>query len=420
MKKKNWNVLSIVMVIVLLISLLAACGDGGQGTGPPPAPAEQQAPPDTADTGEADEVQPADVEEVLIGVLAPLTGPVAQFGVAVNQGLQLYIEQFNARGGLQIRTIVYDEEGDPTNAITGYHHLVDQGVTAIIGSVTSGPTMAVVPIAYEDNMPMITATATHAGVTFNAAENRVFTNMFRSCFIDPFQGQKMADFANEIVGAETVAILYNNEIDYSIGLKDAFEERVQQLGLEIVAIETFQDGNIDFRAQLTNIAAQSPDVLFVPAYYQDIALIGPQSLEAGLEDTVLLGADGWATTVEFMENPHTLEGSFFLTGFSPDVEDDRVQQFMDDYMAAYGEVPNMFAAQAYDAAMILIAAIELTLADGHEPGTDVFKAALIAHMAATDLTGVTGHITFDELNNPQKTAVILEVVNGEERFWGFF
>jgi len=394
--KKN-RILALSVAVVLMIALLAGCGTGQPGSG--------------AGNGEG---------EVLIGVLAPMTGPVAQFGMAVHQGLSLYIEQFNARGGLQIRFETYDEEGDIVNAVVGYNHLVDQGVTAIIGAVTSGPTMAVVPLAYEDNMPMITASATHAGVTFNAAENRVFTNMFRSCFIDPFQGQKMAEFAVEVVQAQTAAILFNNEVDYSIGLKEAFEARAAELGLEVVAVEAFQVGTIDFRGQLTNIAATNPDVLFVPAYYQDIALVGPQHIGAGLQDTVLLGADGWATTIEFMEEPHSLNGAFFLTGFSSDVQDDRVQQFITDYQEAFGEMPNMFAAQAYDAAMILISAIELALADGHEAGTTEFKAAVIANMSATDLTGVTGHVTFDSYNNPQKTAVILEVVNGEETFWGYF
>ncbi|MCL2568405.1 MAG: ABC transporter substrate-binding protein [Oscillospiraceae bacterium] len=410
---KKYRVLALLVAVLLVVGLVAACAGPAQPQPPAATPTPAAPQPPTNGGG------PAEVTEVVIGSLGPLTGPVAQFGTANLAGIQLYVDQFNARGGLQIRLEIFDEEGQATLGVAGYFDLVDRGVHAIIGAVTSGVTMAVVPLAYEDNMPMITATSTHANVTVDANTGRVFTNMFRSCFIDPFQGQKMADFAYEIVGAETVAILFNNEVDYSIGLMQAFEARANELGLEIVAIETFQVGVVDFRSQLTNIARQNPDVLFIPAYYQDIALIGPQSVAAGL-DTVLLGADGWATILDFMTDPSSIEGSFFLTGFSPDVDDPLVQNFIADFEAANGFAPNMFAAQAYDAAMILIAAIEAAIADGFAPDDAGFSDSVIAHMAATDLVGVTGHITFDHLNNPIKTAVILTIENGQERFWGYF
>ncbi|MCL2838273.1 MAG: ABC transporter substrate-binding protein [Oscillospiraceae bacterium] len=393
---KKLRILCLVVAMLMVIGLLAGCGGGGGGNGD------------------------ADADVITIGVLAPLTGGVAQFGTSVYRGLNLYIDQFNARGGLQIETITFDEEGNASLAVTGYNSLFDQNVTAIIGAVTSGPTMAVVPFAFEDNMPMITASATHAGVTV-ADDGTVFTNMFRSCFIDPFQGQKMAEFAVEVLEARTAAILFSNEIDYSIGLRDAFEEKARELGLEVVVVENFPDDAVDFRGQLTNIAQHNPDVLFVPAYVRHIALIGPQSAEVGLEGTTLLGADGWAGTVAFMEDVSSIEGAYFLTGFSPDVDDPMVQQFIRDYQARHGSIPDMFAAQAFDAAMILIDAIERTLAaTDYNPASEEFRIALIANMARTNLTGVTGHIAFDEFNNPQKTAVILNVADGVEVFWGYF
>ena len=360
-----------------------------------------------------------EVNEVVIGILAPMTGPAARFGVAVHEGAMLYIEQHNARGGLQIRPILFDEEGDPTNAITGYHWLFDQGITALIGSVTSGPTMAVVPEAYADNMPMITATSTHANVTVNADTGAVWSNVFRSCFIDPFQGVKMAEFASEIIGAQTAAVLFSNDIDYSIGLMESFIQRAGEIGLEIVAVETFVADAVDFLGQLTNIAAVNPDVLFIPAYVESVALIGPQSIAAGL-NTVLLGADGWDGTLDIMADPSTLDGSFHMTGFTVEDETPMVQDFIADFYAAYGHQPDMFSAQAYDAAMILIAAIELALADGYMPNTDAFKASVIAHMAAIDIYAVTGRITFDRYNNPQKTAVIVHFQDGVARLWGTF
>ena len=404
---KKFRIASFLVAVLLVAGLLAACGDNGEialiPRPDPPAPLGT----------------PAVVDEITIGVLAPLTGGVAQFGVAVRSGIDLFVDQFNAQGGLQIRLEYWDEEGQAALGVAGYHALVDRGVDAIIGAVTSGVTMAVVPLAFEDNMPMITASSTHLNVTIDGDTGQVFHNMFRSCFIDPFQGEVMAKFAHSELGAQRVAILYNNEVDYSIGLMQAFEATALDLGLEIVAIERFQDTTVDFRSQLTNIAAQNPDALFIPAYYQDIALIGPQSVAAGL-DTVMLGADGWATILDFMADASSIEGSYFLTGFSPDIDDPMLQEFMTNFYAANGHQPNMFAAQAYDAAMILVAAIEASIADGFAPDHELFRASVVGHMYATDMTGVTGHITFDQYNNPQKTAVILTIRDARETFWGYF
>jgi len=402
-----------IAAIMVALALLAACGNG---TAPPPA----QPDPGTGEPVQGEISAPAgEVTEVTIGLLGPFTGPVAYFGTSVRHGALLYINEFNARGGLQINVQEFNEEGDPMLAVTGYHDLFDRGVTAIIGSVTSGPTIAVVPEAFADGMPMITASATHAAVTFDESTGQLWSNMFRSCFIDPFQGVKMADFASEVLDASTAAVLFSNEIDYSIGLMESFIERAEELGIEIVAVETFADDAVSFHSQLTNIAAVNPDVMFFPAYVRHVALMGPQSVEVGL-DTILLGADGWNGSIAAMADPSSIEGAYFISGFSEESEDPMVQAFIANYYDVTGFAPNMFAAQAYDAAMILIAALELAIADGLAPGTREFKDATIAHMSATNLTGVTGHITFDEFNNPQKTAFIITVDGGTESFWGTF
>ena len=399
MKKKVLQMVAFVLAMLMVAGLATACRD--------------------SDDGYLRGGEP--VNEVTIGMIGPLTGGVSQFGTAVQRGVNLYIDQFNARGGLQISVSVHDDEGAAAAAAVGFDRLVDQGVTAIIGGVTSGPTRAIVPLAYEANMPMITATATHFNVTVCADTGNVFTNMFRACFIDPFQGQRMAEFAFEILGARTAAVLYSNEIDYSIGLMDAFVRRAGEIGLDVVEVQRFADDALDFRSQLAIIAAHSPDVLFVPAYYRHIGLIGPQSVDVGLPNTTFIGADGWATITDFMTDASSVEGAYFLTGFSAEADDPLVQNFVAAYRARHGDTPNMFTAQAYDAAKILVAALELTIANtDYVPGSDPFRTALIANMAATDLYGVTGRITFDELNNPEKTAIILQVQDGEEVFWGYF
>lgn len=229
----------------------------------------------------------------------------------------------------------------------------------------------------------------------------------------------MAEFAVEVLGAQTATILFAHDIDYSIGLRDSFVERASEIGLTILREETFSDETPDFTAQLTNLAAANADVIFIPVYNRHTALIGPQSVAAGLTST-MLGADGWAGTLDRIADASTVEGAFYLTGFTYESEDAHIIEFIERFEATYDLMPNMFAAQAYDAASILIAALQKAVADGLEPGSTEFKAATIAHMAATDMHGVTGHITFDRYNNPQKTAFILQIRDGEARFWGTF
>jgi len=361
------------------------------------------------------------VSEVTIGMIAPLTGGAAQFGTAVQRGAGLYIDRFNAQNGLQIRVISHDDEHTSPGAITGFNRMLDNNVTAILGAVTSGPTMAISPRSFEENMPMITATATHANVTVSDETGEVFTSVFRACFIDPFQGQTMAEFAYEVLGAQTFAVLYMQDVAYSIGLAYAFIERAEELGLTEVARAVFADGDIDMSGQLTNISRQNPDVLFVPAYYRNIMLIGPQSAVVGMGDTTIIGADGWATITDAMGDASSIEGAYFLTGFHAETDSDIVRDFVAAYNTRHGNNPNMFATQAYDAAHILISAIQATLAEvNYAPHTNCFRLALIANMAATNVVGVTGPITFDEFNNPNKLGIITRITEGREAYWGLF
>jgi len=400
-----------VMVVKLLVVLslfLVACGDEASTGNNTNAEEDNGGDSATAENG-----------VVKIGVLAPLTGPVAQFGNSVNNGLMLYVEEFNARGNLQIEIISFDEEGDPALGLTGYHSLYDQGVSAIIGSVTSGVTMAIVPEAYMDSMPMISASATHLGVTYDSETGQVFTNMFRTAYIDPYQGYKLANFAYHELGATTAGVLFNTGDDYSTGLTNAFVEQAEALGLEMVATEGFAAGAVEFQSQLTNIAAANPDVLFVPVYYEDVALIAGQAASAGVEST-LIGGDGWDSVLNIIADPSLLEGAFYASGYSNDYPSERVQEFLAAYREKHGEDPNMFAAQAYDAAMVLFAAILEVEEHGLERATLEYREAVIDALAATDMETVTGRITFDEYNNPQKPLLILEIEDGVATFWGSY
>jgi len=414
---KKLRILSLGISLVLACSLFAACGSGG-------SPASSQAASGDGAASASGEATPpgnAGSDAVIkVGILAPLTGSVAQYGIAVSNGAKLYIEQVNAAGGVngkQIEIAEYDEEGEPEKAVTGYNYLLDQGVTAIIGDVTTAPTLAVVPEANADNIPMITASATAAAVTYDEESGTVYDNVFRACFIDPFQGEKMAAFASEKLEAKTVALLYNTGSDYSIGVKDAFAAKAGELGLEIVATEAYADGAVDFQSQLTNIGAQNPDVLFLPDYYETVALVAQQANSAGVT-AAMLGIDGWDTVMSVLTDASLLEGAYYCSGYSAEDTTPAVQQFLVDYKGKYDEEPNMFGAQGYDAAMILVAAIEEAEAAGLEAASDEYRQKIIDVMKATDMDCVTGHVTYDEHNNPEKTAVIINITGGDAKFWG--
>ena len=362
-------------------------------------------------------------DTIKVGVLAPLTGAVAQYGNAVNNGVMMYFEELNANGGIngkQVELVTYDEEGDPVKAVTGYNYLMDQGVVAIVGDVTTGPTKAVVAESQADLTPMITASATAEDVTCQLNEDgsvaMVYENMFRSCFIDPFQGSKMAAFAKEQMGAGTAAILYNTGSDYSVGLTKAFEATAAEQGLEVVAVESYADGAVDFQSQLTNIAAK-PDVLFVPDYYSVIALVAQQAQSAGVKAT-MLGADGWDSVLGVVTDAALLEGAYYCSGYSTEDTREEVQTFVANFKAKYDTDPDMFAAQGYDAAMIMAAAIEKAEASGAKAGSDEYRQAIIDALKATDMDCVTGHVTFNEYNNPEKTAAIINITGGAAKYWG--
>ena len=413
------KLLSIALVAMLALSALAGCAA--------PAASDASASDATAanataaDATAADATQAASGETIKVGILGPHTGDYAVYGLAVKNGAQLYIDQVNAAGGIngkKIETVVYDNKGDSTEAITAFTRMVDDGITALIGDVLSGNTIAVVGEANPINMPMITASATAVGVTYNADTDTVYSNVFRSCFIDPFQGEKMAQYASEKLGAKTAAVLTMTGDDYSVGLADAFKAKCAEVGITVVADEGYSKGDVDFKAQLTNILASAPDVIFCPNYYQDDGMIVTQARELGLTST-FLGGDGWAG-VSAYASAADLEGSYFCSAYAPG-STDAVKKFEADYTAAYGaDTLNMFAATAYDAAQILVAALTKAEASGAATGSDEYKQAVIDAIktegpSVVGITSETGY-TFDDHNNPIKSAVIMTITGGVETF----
>ena len=294
-----------------------------------------------------------------------------------------------------------DDTGDAVEATNAYNTLVSDGVVAVIGPVTTTPTLAVASLAAKDNMPMITASATAYAVTDAGS------NVFRACFLDPYQAGIMAEYAVNSLGAKTAAILYDNSDSYFIGLYEGFTEKAKELGLEIVATETAASGDADYTAQLTKIADAEPDVVFVCYYYEDAALILRQAKnDVGVEAT-LIGADSWSGIgAQLEDEPTLLDGTAYCDSFYAADEDETVKSFVTRFTDSHnGTAPQGFNALGYDAAKIMITAI------ANAGSTD--KDAIIAALKATDLDCATGHITFDDHNDPIKSVCVMGFENGQ-------
>lgn len=343
---------------------------------------------------------------IKIGGLGPLTGPLAIYGVTATNGSKLAFEEINKNGGIlgkQVEFVLFDEKGDSTEAVTAYNRLVDEGVVALVGDITSKPSLAVAEIAAQDNMPMITPT----GTQFNITE--AGPNVFRVCFTDPYQGVILANLAKNNLKANTVAIMVNNSSDYSDGVAEAFIKEAERLGLKIVAKEGYAEGDKDFRAQLTKVAATNPDVLLVPDYYEQVALITTQAREVGVKST-FIGPDGWDGVAKALDSSAygAVENSYFTNHYSVEDTNEKVQNFLKAYREKYKDEPSAFSALSYDAAYLMKDAIEKA------GSTD--KDAIVKAMKESDFAGVTGHLRFDEKNNPVKAATVLKVVNGNYTF----
>ena len=390
------KLVSLVMVVLMAMVCFAGC-EGAE----------------TTEAGAAD--------TITIGMVGCYTGDYAVYGTAVKTGAELYFDEINAAGGInckKINVIAYDNKGDMAETITAFNRIVDEGAVALLGAVLTGNTIAVVGEAYPIGMPVVTASATAAAVTYDPESDTVFSNTFRTCFIDPFQGEKMAAYAIEKLGAKNACLIIETGNDYAVGVAEAFAEKFIELGGTILSQEGYATGDKNFKAQLTNIASQNPDVVFSPNYYQDDGMIISQGREVGLA-CPFLGADGFAGISDYA-SAEDLEGCLYCSGYAP-ASTEGVKAFEAAYEAKFGEaVPNMFSPLAYDAAKLLCAAIAKAEESDAEYGSDAYKQAIIAAIpeVGPEMEGVTSAsgYSFDEFNNPIKDANIMELVGGVETF----
>jgi branched-chain amino acid transport system substrate-binding protein len=262
---------------------------------------------------------------IKIGEVDPLTGGVSQFGIGCHQGYVLAFEQINSDGGIlgqQIELVTEDDQSKPGQSATAVRKLITQDkVVAILGDATSSATLEAAPIAQSDKIPMMTPTATNPRIT------EVGDFIFRVCFLDEFQGRVLARFAKEKLKAQKIFILTDVKQDYSVDLQKFFKDEFTKLGGTIVGEQSYSTGDIDFRAQLTPIRAAKPDAVYVPGYYQEVALIVKQGRQIGLT-MPFIGCDGWANQSLLAIGGKAIEGCFFTNHFSPDDQSPLVKDFV--------------------------------------------------------------------------------------------
>lgn len=371
----------------MLTALLAGCGGGGT---------EQKA---------------ADANEIIIGGNLELSGAVATFGTAMKNGAELYFEEVNAAGGVlnkQIKFVVMDNKSDATEAANVATRLITQDkAVAIIGAATSGNTMGYMQVATDNKVPIITPSGTAIDVTVDPNTKKVRDYVFRTCFIDPFQGIVMANFAINDLQAKTAVLYVDNQSPYAKGLAQFFEENFIKLGGKILAKEAFVPEDQDFKATLTKIKGLNPDVIYVPAYYEAVGKIVKQGREIGIT-VPFLGGDGWdSPKLPEIAGAEALNNTFFTNHYSSQQDDPVIKSFVEKYQAKYGQVPDTFAALGYDTAILLVEAIK----NSGDGTPEKIKDALAN---TKDVQAVTGKLSFDQDHNPIKGAVILEMKDGKQ------
>ncbi|HEY0009791.1 MAG TPA: ABC transporter substrate-binding protein [Tepidisphaeraceae bacterium] len=347
-------------------------------------------------------------EVIRIGHYGSLTGSEATFGQSTSNGLRLAITEFNAAGGLngrKIELIEYDTKGDPKEAGAVVTRLCTRDkVTAVIGEVASSLSLAGAPICQQNGIPMISPSSTNPRVTQQG------DMIFRTCFIDPFQGYVCAKFAWETKGFKTAAILLDQSQAYSVGLAEEFEKAFVKLGGKVLIKQQYNKGDQEFAARQTAIRGTDPDVVFVPGYYTDVANIAIQARKLGIT-APLLGGDGWDSNKLTEIAGPSIDGSFYSNHSAPTIENPNplMQEFLVKYKDEYGSSPDALAVLGYEAGMLLFDAMKRAPSLG---GKD-----LAAALAQTkDFKGVTGTVSIDANRDAIKSAVILELKNGEPKY----
>lgn len=348
---------------------------------------------------------------IKIGANLELSGGVASYGQSIKEGIELAIDEINKDGidGKKLKLVPVDNKSDAAEATNGAIKLINQDkVAAIIGSATSTNTLAQVQIANENKVPLITPTGTNPTVTVKDGKLNDF--VFRTCFIDPFQGTVAANFASKELNVKNAAVLIDSSSDYAKGLAASFKAAFTKNGGKVVSEEAYVAKDTDFHATLTRIKSSKPDLVFLPGYYEEVGLIVKQARELGLT-VPFIGGDGWdSPKLIELGGKDALNNTFITNHYSSSDSDQKVQDFVKAFKDKYdGKSPDAFNALGYDSAYFLADAIKRA---GSTDAKQIQKA-----LAETDgLSLVSGTLKLDKNHDPIKSAVILEYKDGEQTF----
>ena len=342
-----------------------------------------------------------------------MTGGSASFGISGKNGIDLALKKINEKGvlgGKKLSLVVADTKSEASEATNGMQKLISQDkVVAVIGPNQSSAVIASGAINNGAKVVDITPMGTNPDVTIDPKTKQVKPYSFRTCFIDPFQGTVMASFASNELKVKKAAIYIDNTSDYAKGLAQFFKENFVKNGGQVVIEEAYLQKDTDFKSTLTKIKAAQPDFIYIPGYYQEVGLIVKQAREMGI-NVPMAGGDGWdSAKLPEIAGKAALENTFFSSLYSPDDTSDLNKEFVAEYKKAYNTNPDVFAALAYDSALLVAKAIED--AGSADPAKIAEAMAKIK-----GFKGVSGEVTFNEHHNPIKSAVIIEHKDGKQTF----
>ena len=355
-------------------------------------------------------VTPVFAEETVtlkIAHIGPETGAAAVYGLATSRGAAIAAEEISAAGGkYKVEMIDEDDQHDAEVSVNAYNAAMDKGAQMIVGTTTTTPCIAVGALAYEERVFMLTPSASSTAVTADK------DNVYQVCFTDPAQGSASAEYISQNALPTNVAIIYNNADAYSTGIYQTFEAKAKELGFNIVSVTTFTDDTTDFTVQVADAKNNGADLVFLPIYYTPASqiLIAAKSQNYAPTFFGVDGMDGILTIEGF--DTSLAEGVMLLTPFSADAEDEKTKKFVATYLEKYGEIPNQFAADAYDGVYALVAAAEVAgVQEGAKP-EDICDA-MIAAMQQITIEGVTGTMTWSANGEVTKTPTAVIIENGK-------
>ena len=401
--KKLTKLLSLVLCLAMLFSL-AACASKDDTT--------TDTSSDTSDTADTTDTTSDGEKTVRLGLIGPMTGDNANYGTSTRDGAQIAVDEINEAGGVNGYTFVLDtqdSQGDPDSAVSAYGKLMDSGMNVSLGCVLSGEAQSVITAAVEDGILIVTPTSSAVACIEGNP------NAFRVCFNDAAQGTASADYIADNNLGTKIAVFYQSDIDYSAGLYETFAAEAAVKGLEIVEEQTFTAGsNTDFSTQINAIRDSGCELVFLPIYAAEASTFLTQA--AGkLDGVTFFGCDGLDGIQTKVSDVSLIEGLMMLTPFAADAQDEATQSFVEKYTPVHGTAPDQFAADGYDAVYIVKAAMEQC---GKTPEDADFNEAMVAAMYEITVEGLTGTMTWDETNEPNKPTKVMVFKDGAAQLFG--